>query len=66
MTTRPRIRLARSGSRISAAEAQLINAKYPGTKGRVHGARKVKIPETNAGIASTSKFMVATDALPTF
>lgn len=41
-----------SGSFKSSREAPLINPKYPGTKGRVQGAKKVRIPAIKAGIIS--------------
>jgi len=34
----------------STADTPLINPRYAGTNGKVHGARKVKIPATNADI----------------
>jgi len=42
--------LAFFGSLRSSNEAPLIKPRYPGTRGRVQGARKVKMPAIRAGI----------------
>jgi len=47
-----------SGSCKSCTETPLMNPKYPGTKGSVQGARKVRIPAINAGMISENSIVI--------
>jgi len=47
-----------SGFLSSSAEAPLIKLKYPGTRGRVQGAKNVRMPATNAGITKAEASMM--------
>lgn len=47
-----------SGSCKSCAETPLINPKYPGTRGSVQGARKVRMPAINAGIMRDNSIII--------